>query len=481
MSDRAPPSGIAEASAALRDGMSAETLLASCLRRISTERFGRTVLAVDDAGAHEAAAASDQRRRDKKRLGPLDGIPILVKDIFAARKLPTTAGSRLLEDYRPGYDATVVHRLRQAGAVIVGKANLDEFAMGSSGEHSAFGPVQNPWGGGLIPGGSSSGSAVSVLAGECVAGIASDTGGSIRQPSALCGVYGLRPSYGRVSRAGLIAHASSMDQAGPIARRAADLRWIFDIIQGPDPRDPGTRAAPRPPGGTAPLRVGLADPCVTTEDEYEALRRFDERWPHPTAACTAPDAEACRFAYYVLAAVEAASNLARFDGLRFGRGAPGKSFDDACIRARFEGFGAEVQRRIVLGTGLASDPTLRPHLAAAGRLREDIRAAYARIFSAVDLLCTPTVSATGYPFGVGAEAPDALYALDAWTVGPSLAGLPALHVPLGTVTTKAGSGAPSARPIGVQLIAPWGQESRLLHVAEALEAIQGPPPLPPAL
>jgi aspartyl-tRNA(Asn)/glutamyl-tRNA(Gln) amidotransferase subunit A len=411
--------------------------------------------------------------------GPLSGIPIAVKDNLCTADFPTTCGSCILEGYRSPFEATAVRRLRAAGARIVGKTNMDEFAMGSSTEHSAYGPSRNPHDRTRVPGGSSGGSAAAVAAGIVPAALGSETGGSVRQPAAFCGVVGLKPTYGRVSRYGLVAFASSLDQVGILAGRVADARLVLSVVAGHDPRDSTSATREAPDAGTAPApRSALEGLVVGVPEEYfaaplhpgvrsacrRALRRLEDlgaelrdvRLPHTSAAVPA---------YHVLASAEASSNLARFDGVRFGpRAAPPRTLDELYDRTRTL-FGREVKRRILLGTWVlsagAQEEVYGSAMRARERIRDDFRLVHA---SGVHLLFTPTTPTPAFRLGERLADPYEMYRADVFTVAANLAGVPALSLPIGLA---------DGLPVGGQLIGPAWSEALLLSTAAALETALG--------
>jgi aspartyl-tRNA(Asn)/glutamyl-tRNA(Gln) amidotransferase subunit A len=437
-------------------------------------------LAVDAAGARTAAAAVDAAAAAGRDPGPLAGVVVGVKDVIVTHGLVTTAGSRMLAGWVPPYDATVVTRLRAAGAVVVGKLNCDEFAMGSSNERSAFRPCHNPWDLGRVPGGSSGGSAAAVAAGLCAASLGSDTGGSIRQPAAMCGVVGLKPTYGRVSRAGVIAYASSLDQVGPMARTVADAALVLGVIAGHDPADATSVSAPvdpatlaaavsrggRPDGGRG-LRVGLPREYFVGGIEPEVRAAID----HAAAALRAagatthevslPNTRHALPTYYLIAPAEASSNLARYDGVRYGhRAADASSLDELYRRSRGEGFGPEVKRRIMLGTYVLRAGTYDQYVRKAQQVRALIRADFTRVFADVDVLLTPVAPTAAFPLGSRATPLD-MYLGDVFTLAGNLAGLPAMSVPCGATA--------GGLPIGAQLLAAPLAEPTLLQAGAALE------------
>ena len=439
-----------------------------------------SVLHVDGEGALAQAAAVDRAVAAGRDPGPLAGLPVLLKDNLCTRGVPTTCASRMLRGWLPPYDATVVERLRAAGAVPLGKANLDEFAMGSSGEHSAFGPTRNPLDPGRVPGGSSSGSAAAVAAALVPAALGSDTGGSVRLPAAFCGVAALKPTYGRISRYGLVAFGSSLDQVGPIARSADDLSLLLAALAGHDPRDATSAAEPtddlrqlagggplRPP--ERPLRAGVlreamqrAEPSVASvlEAAFERLRAAG--WQLEEVEL--PLLEASVSIYYVLASVEAASNLARFDGVRYGhRGRGGTAFE-ASARGRAEAFGPEVQRRILLGTFAAAEGLRDRYYLRAERLRAALARRLRDALARFDVLLAPTAPTVAFRLGERLDDPVAMYRTDLCTLPASLAGLPAVSLPAGRA---------EGLPVGLQLLGrPFG-EADLLRAARAVEHLLG--------
>jgi aspartyl-tRNA(Asn)/glutamyl-tRNA(Gln) amidotransferase subunit A len=423
----------------------------------------------------------DARRRAGEALPPLAGVPIAVKDNILTAGIPTTAGSRILADYVPPYDATAYARLRAAGAVLVGKTNLDEFAMGSSTENSGYFPARNPYDRTRVPGGSSGGSAAAVAAGLAAAALGSDTGGSIRQPAAFCGVVGLKPTYGRVSRFGLVAFASSLDQIGPIARDVTDAALVFQALAGPDPNDATSADVPPPDvegalgAGVRGLRFAVPEEFLgegvapAVRDAVLAAREALLAEGLEEVAVSLPTVPQAVAAYYILAPAEASSNLARYDGVRYGQAA----LDAPDILARYRrtrgaGFGAEVKRRIMLGTYVLSagyvDRYYRRAEAARARLAAEFRAAFAQ----ADVLLTPTTPTPPFRLGEHVADPLALYQADAMTIPANLAGLPALALPAGLA---------DGLPVGVQLIAPPFREDTLFRVGRALEgALPATPP-----
>ncbi len=427
----------------------------------------------DEADALAQAAASDARRAAGESRGPLEGIPIGLKDVIAVEGQPLTASSRMLENFVSPYDATVTQRLKSAGAVFWGRLNLDEFAMGSSTENSAFGATRNPWDLERVPGGSSGGSAAALAAGEAIATLGSDTGGSIRQPAALCGVVGLKPSYGLVSRYGLIAYASSLDQIGPFTRTVEDAAIMLGAIAGHDPLDstsfrtevPDYRAAL--PAGARRWRLGIPkeyfgeglDPEVAA-----AVRQaiaFYEAQGCEIREVSLPHTSYCLDTYYIIATAEASSNLARYDGVRYGyRSKDTGDVTELYARSRAEGFGAEVKRRIILGTYVLSSGYYDAYYLRAQKVRTLIRQDFLKAYEQVDALLTPTSPIPAFKRGEKSD-PLAMYLCDVYTIGVNLAGLPAISVPCGF--TQGGL------PIGLQLIGQPFQEAALLGIAHAYE------------
>jgi aspartyl-tRNA(Asn)/glutamyl-tRNA(Gln) amidotransferase subunit A len=434
----------------------------------------KAFLLVDDDGARAQARAIDERRRRGEPLGPLAGLPVAIKDVLCTRGQRTTCGSKILESFVPPYDAHVVQRLRGADAVLLGKTNLDEFAMGSSTENSAFQVTRNPWDLERIPGGSSGGSAAAVAACEAPLSLGTDTGGSIRQPAALCGLVGLKPSYGRVSRFGLVAYGSSLDQVGPFAHTVADAALLLEVIAGHDRRDSTSVDRPVPPYSrtieepVAPLTLGVPreyfndalDPEVAAAvraalEVYRGLGAKVEEvsLPHsPVALAT----------YYLVATAEASSNLARYDGVHFGRRSAGhKDLLDMYARSRGEGFGAEVKRRIMLGTYALSSGYKDAYYLKALKVRRLIRDDFDKVFARCDAVVGPTTPTPAFKVGERAGDPLQMYLADVYTVTCNLAGLAGISIPCGF--TKAGL------PIGLQILAAPFEEDKLLRISRTYE------------
>ncbi|HWK09519.1 MAG TPA: Asp-tRNA(Asn)/Glu-tRNA(Gln) amidotransferase subunit GatA [Vicinamibacterales bacterium] len=466
---RAPAGSACEIRAAIASGRTTATEVC----RATLEAIDRldpslhAFLLVDREGALARAAELD---RQPPPDAPLLGVPIALKDNICTRGLPTTAGSRLLEQYRPPYDATVVSRLHAAGAIVIGKTNLDEFAMGSSTEHSAFGPTFNPWAHDRVPGGSSGGSAAAVAAGLVPIALGSDTGGSVRQPAALCGVLGVKPTYGRVSRYGLIAFASSLDQIAPFARTTEDAALVLRAITGEDPCDATTApAAPidvRPnDAGLQGLRVGVPHRLLDGIEE-DVRTRFEAALAELSAAgATLADVELKHAplavpVYYLVANAEASSNLARYDGVRYGFRADASSIGEMYYKTR-AAFGAEVKRRIMIGTYVLSAGYWNAFYLKAQAVRALIRQDYAAAFASVDVIATPTSPTTAFRIGERVEDPLQMYLSDVFTVPANLAGLPAATLPCGE--------ARSGLPVGVQFTARAFEEATLLRIAREIE------------
>jgi aspartyl-tRNA(Asn)/glutamyl-tRNA(Gln) amidotransferase subunit A len=434
----------------------------------------KAFLLVDADGAREQARAIDERRRRGEPLGPLAGLPVAIKDVLCTRGQRTTCGSKILENFVPPYDAHVVEKLRAADAVPIGKTNLDEFAMGSSTENSAFQVTRNPWDLERIPGGSSGGSAAAVAACEAPLSLGTDTGGSIRQPAALCGLVGLKPSYGRVSRFGLVAYGSSLDQVGPFAHTVADAALLLEVIAGHDRRDSTSVDKPVPPYSRtveepiAPLTLGVPreyfndalDPEVAAAvraalEVYRGLGAKVEEvsLPHsPVALAT----------YYLVATAEASSNLARYDGVHFGRRSAGhKDLLDMYARSRGEGFGAEVKRRIMLGTYALSSGYKDAYYLKALKVRRLIRDDFDQVFARCDAVVGPTTPTPAFKVGERAGDPLQMYLADVYTVTCNLAGIAGISIPCGF--TKSGL------PIGLQILTAPFEEEKLLRIARTYE------------
>ncbi|MHB8505986.1 MAG: Asp-tRNA(Asn)/Glu-tRNA(Gln) amidotransferase subunit GatA [Acidimicrobiales bacterium] len=466
-----------EIAAAVRAGRrSAADVLEEHLARIG-RRDGElhAFLHLTPDGARAQAARVDEAVAAGADPGPLAGVPVALKDNLCTRRVPTTCASRILEGWRPPYDATVVTRLAAAGAVAVGKTNLDEFAMGSSTENSAFGPTRNPHDPSRVPGGSSGGSAAAVAAGFAGLALGSDTGGSIRQPAALCGVVGAKPTYGVVSRYGLIAFASSLDQIGPLAETVADAALLLDVISGHDPAD-STSLPSAPPQaragldrGVDGLRIGLVTELTTADGlDPQVVSRTREAAEALAAAgakvdeVSVPAAVYGLTAYYLIAPAEASSNLARYDGVRYGLRVPGADITEMYVRTRTDGFGPEVKRRIMLGTYALSAGYYDAYYGKAQKVRTRIQKDFDAAYERYDALLGPTAPGGAFPLGAKTADPLTMYLNDVCTIPSNLAGHPAMSVPYGVDA--------DGLPLGVQVLAPALGETVMFQVAAALEA-----------
>jgi aspartyl-tRNA(Asn)/glutamyl-tRNA(Gln) amidotransferase subunit A len=431
-------------------------------------------ITIDRESALRRAAAMDAGIQNAINQKPLAGIPIAIKDNLCTESIRTTCASRILANYVPPYTATVVKKLEDAGAIIVGKTNLDEFAMGSSTENSAFGPVRNPWNEEYVPGGSSGGSAVAVAAGHVPVSLGSDTGGSIRQPASFCGVVGLKPTYGRVSRYGLVAFASSLDQIGPLATNVRDAARMLQAIAGHDRYDSTSVNAPVPDylnavhGDIKGLRLGVPPECFgegldgeVREKVEAAIRRLEERGAQ-VVEVNLPHMKYVIAVYYIIATAEASSNLARYDGVRYGfRAEEARTLSEMYRRTRNLGFGPEVKRRIMLGTFALSSGYYDAYYEKAQRVRQMLVNDFAEAFRKCDVIATPTAPTPPYKIGEKTDDPLAMYLGDIYTVTINLAGVPAISVPCGR--SRMGL------PIGLQLIGNHFDEPRLLNAAYAYE------------
>ncbi|HEX6674707.1 MAG TPA: Asp-tRNA(Asn)/Glu-tRNA(Gln) amidotransferase subunit GatA [Actinomycetes bacterium] len=457
------------------------------LERIrDTDELLHAFLTVADEQALADARAVDAARARGEPLRPLAGVPLALKDVLVTKGLRTTAGSKILEEFRPPYDATVVERLRRAGVVVLGKTNMDEFAMGSSTENSGFGATLNPWDPERVPGGSSGGSAAAVAAGQATLGIGTDTGGSIRQPAALCGIVGVKPTYGLVSRYGLIAFASSLDQVGPLAREVRDAALLLEAVAGHDPMDSTSIAdAPsdftsRLDGGVAGMRIGVpkemfpsdgAEPGVLARVR-EAVDRL-ERLGARVEECSLPSFEYALSAYYLIAPAECSSNLARYDGVRWGlRVKDPSDVVDMMQRTRQAGFGPEVKRRVMLGTYALSAGYYDAYYGQAQRARTLVRREFDAAFERFDLLAGPTSPTVAFRLGDRVDDPMAMYLSDVFTVPVNLAGNAAVTVPAGLA---------DGLPVGLQLIAPALGEATMMRAAYAFEQDRGVVERPPGV
>jgi aspartyl-tRNA(Asn)/glutamyl-tRNA(Gln) amidotransferase subunit A len=457
--------------------MSATSVLEMSLDAIRARNAELNVfLYVDEEGAFEAATKIDARVAHGENVGPLAGVPVALKDNLCQDGIPTTCSSKILEGWRPPYNATVVDRLLAAGAVPVGKTNLDEFAMGSSTENSAFGPTRNPLNPSRVPGGSSGGSAAAVAADMTPLALGSDTGGSIRQPAALCGLIGMKPSYGLVSRYGLIAFASSLDQIGPLTKSVTDAAMLLEAIAGHDAMD--STSLPEPPpslvahvnDGVAGKRIGLVRELVdgADEDVVASVERAVEALKESGATIvelSVPEFRLGLSAYYLIAPAEASSNLARFDGVRYGLRVAEGDVTAMMEATRTAGFGEEVKRRIMLGTYALSAGYYDAYYGQALKVRTLTIDAFARAYQQADLLLGATTPSVAFEFGSKTSNPMAMYLSDVFTIPSNLAGEPAISVPFGT--------GEAGLPTGVQLLGPGRSEAQLLAAARVLEIANG--------
>jgi len=465
---------IKQLSAGLRSGeFSSAELVGHYLGRIErTDKSLNSFVTVSRDLALRQAEAADSRIREGVA-GPLTGIPIAHKDIFCTDGVRTSCGSRMLDNFVSPYDATLVSRLGDAGAVMLGKTNMDEFAMGSSNETSFYGPVHNPWDADLVPGGSSGGSAAAVSARLCAGATGTDTGGSIRQPAALCGITGLKPTYGRVSRYGMIAFASSLDQGGTLTRSAEDAALLLQAMAGFDPRDSTSAEEPVPDyaatleADVSGLRVGLpkeyfeegldpgvGDAVMAAVDEYRRMGAEVVEISLPNTRLAVPT-------YYVVAPAECSSNLSRFDGVRFGhRCEAPKNLEDMYMRSRGEGFGAEVKRRILIGTYALSAGYYDAYYLKAQQIRQLISDDFRQAFEKVDVIMGPTSPTTAFAIGERSDDPITMYLSDIYTIAANLAGLPGISIPTALV---------GGRPAGLQIIGNYFREAKLLNIAHKLQ------------
>jgi aspartyl-tRNA(Asn)/glutamyl-tRNA(Gln) amidotransferase subunit A len=457
----------------IQGGISSVELTRACLDRIGqVEDRVKAFVTVTQSEALQQAEAAD-RRIAAGDATPLTGIPVQIKDLICTRGIPTTCASRMLENYIPVYDATAVVKLREAGAVVLGKGNMDEFGMGSSCENSAFFPTSNPWDLARVPGGSSGGAAASVASGEVTYALGSDTGGSVRQPSSLCGVVGLKPTYGLVSRYGLVAYASSLDQIGPITQDVTDCAQVLNAISGQDPKD--STSLPQPPGDyTRALTGSVAGLRLGVPEEYyvagmqtgvrDTLQKAMGDLASLGAALVPVSLPTTRYAlacYYIIAPSECSANLARYDGVKYGYSyLDTNNLLEAMEQTRRHGFGMEVKRRIMLGTYALSSGYHDAYYLKAQQVRTLIRQDFARVFQEVDALVTPTSPVVAFPQGEMIDDPVQMYLIDVCTLPINIAGLPAISVPCGFS---------QGMPVGMQLIGPHLGEATLLRIAHAYE------------
>ncbi len=465
---------IAEARKLLDEGVvTSKELTKACLTQIqSLDGALHAFLEVYADDALAAADQSDQRRADGNVLSKLDGIPLAIKDNMLLQGKACTAGSKILQGHIAAYNSTAVRKLIEAGAVILGRTNMDEFAMGSSTEHSAYGPTKHPRDPERVPGGSSGGSAVAVAANMCLGALGSDTGGSIRQPASMCGIFGLKPTYGRVSRYGLMAMASSLDQIGPMTKCTEDAAIILETIQGQDPSDQTTsnEAAFKPDWKTSlkGLKIGLPKQAWQAggiesrvlENTKAALAELEKAGAQ-MVEIDLPYADEALAVYYILMPCEVSANLARFDGMRYGLRKQGMPLFETYAQSRAEGFGDEVMRRILLGTFALSSGYIDAYYVCAKKVQALIRQAYAKAFQEVDLVVTPTCPATAFRMGEKLNDPLAMYLEDVFTVSVNVAGVPAISMPCQE---------DGGMPVGLQLIGKWFDEATVLSTARVLES-----------
>ncbi|MEE1784639.1 Asp-tRNA(Asn)/Glu-tRNA(Gln) amidotransferase subunit GatA [Streptomyces sp. SP17BM10] len=468
------------ASAIAKGEVSAVEVAQAHLDRIdAVDKKVNAFLHVDTEGALSAAKAVDEKRAKGEDLGPLAGVPLALKDVFTTKGIPTTCGSKMLEGWIPPYDATLTSRLKDAGVVILGKTNMDEFAMGSSTENSAYGPTGNPWDLSRIPGGSGGGSAAALAAFEAPLAIGTDTGGSIRQPGAVTGTVGVKPTYGSVSRYGLVAFSSSLDQGGPCARTVLDAALLHEAIAGHDPLDSTSIDAPVPAVVAAAklrdvrgMRIGVVKEFAGEGYQAGVMQRFDEsvellrELGAEVVEVSCPSFTLALPAYYLIAPSECSSNLARFDAMRYGLrvGDDGsRSAEEVTALTREAGFGDEVKRRIILGTYALSSGYYDAYYGSAQKVRTLISRDFDAAFAGVDVLVSPTTPTTAFPIGERADDPMAMYLADLCTIPSNLAGNAAMSLPVGL--------APEDNlPVGLQIIAPAMADDRLYRVGGAVEA-----------
>ncbi len=434
-------------------------------------------LALSPERAYTQADKMDSLRAKGVDLPPLAGVPVAIKDVISTRGVRTTCGSRILENYVPPYDATAVERLEIAGAVILGKTNCDEFAMGSSNENSAYGPVANPSAPGRVPGGSSGGSAAAVASGLAVAALGTDTGGSIRQPGACCGIPAMMGSYGRVSRYGLIAFASSLDRIGPLTTTVRDAAAMMQVMAGRDENDSTSAAAPVPPypaeleSPVSGLRLGIPKQYFGAGMDPEVRRKVGagidlfKRLGCQLVEIEMPHTDYAIATYYIVATAEASSNLARFDGVRYGLRVSGSTLNEMYKKTRGRGFGPEVKRRIMLGTYALSSGYYDAYYLRAQKVRTLIARDFSEAFERVDAIVTPTTPTPAFKLGEKTQDPLQMYLADIYTVTGSLAGIPGISVPCGRTA--------EGLPVGMQILGPHFSESRVLQLAHAFEAAGG--------
>jgi len=457
-----------------RRELSARELTQSVFTRIAAteEKLGSYITLCQDS-ADAAAAEADKRLGKGDEIGPLLGIPIALKDIFVTHGIRTTCASKILSNFIPPYDATVVKKLKEAGAIIIGKTNMDEFAMGSSTENSAFAVTRNPWNLACVPGGSSGGSAAAVAADQCIAALGTDTGGSIRQPAACCGIVGLKPTYGRVSRYGIIAFASSLDQVGPMTKDVTDCALLLKAIGGYDPADSTSVPSDVPEyvaalsGNVRGMRVGVPREYFVPGMQPEVDRavrdacRVLERSGIVLEEVSLPHTKYAIAVYYIIATAEASSNLARYDGMRYGMRSRAADLTETYIKSRANGFGPEVKRRIMLGTYALSAGYYDAYYLKAQKVRALVKKDFTEAFKKCDAIITPTAPTTAFGLGEKVSDPLQMYLSDIFTISINLAGLPGLSIPCGFDA--------NGLPIGMQIIGKHFDETTMLRIAYAYE------------
>lgn len=465
-----------------RRELSAREAASACIERITkTDPLVNAYTHLNAEAALDQAALADELRIKSDSPPPLLGVPVALKDVIAAKDQPLTCGSAILKGFVSPYDATVVQKLRAAGAVLLGRLNMDEFAMGSSTETSVYGPTKNPWAPDRTPGGSSGGCAAAIAADECIASLGSDTGGSVRQPAAFCGCVGLKPTYGRVSRYGLVAYASSLDQIGPVTKTVKDAAMLLNVIAGHDPRDSTSVPVPVPDytraltGSIKDLRIGLIkeyasaglDPAVK-----DAFTRAVDHLANLGAVIhevSIPTTEFAIAAYYIIATAEASANLARFDGVRYGLRVDGSDPNELYMRTRGAGFGQEVKRRIILGTYVLSRGYYDAYYLHAQKVRTLIRRDFLKAFETVDVLLSPTTATPAFRLGEKIHDPLQMYLTDIFTICCNLTGICGISVPCGFAEITAANNHTVRLPIGLQFMGKPFDESTILNAAYAFE------------
>lgn len=445
-----------------------ELIEATLLQIKKQDKDIRAYLTLDDERALSQAKRIDNKIGNNEEIGPLSGLPVAVKDIILTQGIRTTAGSKILENYIAPYDATVIKRLKKAGAVIIGKTNLDEFGMGASNENSAYFPTRNPHDLERVPGGSSGGSAAAVATDGCIYALGSDTGGSVRQPASFCGVVGLKPTYGRVSRYGLVAFASSLDQIGPIAKTVEDAEIIFEVISGRDELDSTTLDH-----SFSPLKIDINGLKIGIPKEYfvkgidpevekivkDAINQYEKKGAQ-VFELSLPHTEYALACYYIIMPAEASANLARYDGIKYGLSEQTNSLLDGYLKTRQNGFGNEVKRRIMLGTYILSAGYYDAYYLKAQKVRTLIKQDFDKAFEKVDVLMTPTSPTPAFKLGEKTTDPVSMYLSDIYTVSVNLAGLPAISIPCGKV---------GRLPVGLQIIGRQLDDEKILQIAQKYE------------